>query len=149
MIQIANFERVFIVKVNQFSLIQTDDATRRHELKALHLLMDGDENLSASQLLLALLLRTHLETTSDAGRAAWLKSLLAPPTNNAYDWFREAEQPTDAVFYLLALQLLDFEVAVDFPLEYPLLGIKRSNLPHHYHEEWDQAAVIDSFFLLL
>lgn len=45
MIQIANFERVFIVKVNQFSLIQTDDATRRHELKALHLLMDGDENL--------------------------------------------------------------------------------------------------------
>ncbi len=61
MIQIANFERVFIVKVNQFSLIQTDDATRRHELKALHLLMDGDENLSASQLLLALLLRTHLK----------------------------------------------------------------------------------------
>lgn len=149
MIQIANFERVFIVKVNQFSLIQTDDATRRHELKALHLLMDGDENLSASQLLLALLLRTHLETTSDAGRAAWLKSLLATPTTNAYDWFKEDEQPTDAVFYLLALQLLDFEVAVDFPLEYPLLGIKRSNLPHHYHEEWDQAAVIDSFYLLL
>ncbi|MDN3537267.1 hypothetical protein QPX96_06145 [Limosilactobacillus fermentum] len=43
------------MKVNQFSLIQTDDATRRHELKALHLLMDGDEKLSASQLLLALL----------------------------------------------------------------------------------------------
>ena len=91
MIQIANFERVFIVKVNQFSLIQTDDATRRHELKALHLLMDGDENLSASQLLLALLLRTHLETTSDAGRAAWLKSLLATPTTGLK---KTSNQPT-------------------------------------------------------
>lgn len=137
------------MKVNQFSLIPTDDATRRHELQSLHLLVDGDENLSASQLLLTLLLRTHQETNSEAGRTSWLKSLLATPTTNAADWFKENTQPTDAVFYLLALQLLDYEVAVDYPLEYPLLGIQRLNLPHHYHQEWDQAAVIDSFYLLL
>lgn len=135
--------------INQFSLIKTTPTERIQDLQRLHLLQDGDTALPARDLFARLLLRTHLATTCPAGQAAWLHGLLATPTTDLQAWLAGTEELTDAVFYLVALQLLGYEPARDFPLDFPLLGIKKLNLPHAYHPDWDVSAVIESFYLLL
>lgn len=137
------------MQINQFSIIKTTPEERVSELRRLRLLEEGDEALPGSELFHRLLLRTHLATQAPAGQDVWLRDLLATPTTDLKQWLTSGAELTDAVFYLVALQLLGYEPARDFPLDYPLLGIKRLHLPHAYHEDWDAAAVIEGFYLLL
>lgn len=137
------------MRINQFSIIPTSPADRVTELRRLRLLKAGEEELPASALFARFLTRTHLATSTPAGQTVWLHDLLATPTTDLQQWLASGEELTDAVFYLVALQLLGYEPARDFPLDYPLLGVKRLNLPHAYHEDWNVAAVIEGFYLLL
>lgn len=137
------------MKNNQFAIVPTNLATRKHELTHLHLLQEGDHDLSAKELWLILLSRINPDAHTAAADQEWKNSLLATSDLSIAQWAQSDQPLSDNVFYLTALQLLDFEPALDFQLGQPMAAMQKINLPYEQHPQWDQDAVISAFYLLL
>lgn len=138
------------MKNNQFAIAPAEHQQRMTELQAIHLLQPGEEQqLSPNQLWVKLLTRIHIADHTPALDHEWLNSLLATPDQSITDWLNQNLPLTDRVFYLVALQLLQFEPAIDFAIDDPITGMKKIQLPMEHHEHWTTANVIDAFYLLL
>lgn len=137
------------MKNNQFAIVPTDLATRKRELTQLRLLKDTDQSLSANDLWLTMLSRINPDAHTTAADQEWKNNLLATTDLSITQWAQASQPLTDDVFYLVALQLLHFEPALDFNIDQPLAAVKKINLPFESHETWDQDAVISAFYLLL
>lgn len=138
------------MKNNQFAIAPTDHQTRLIELQRIHLLQpDEERTLSPNQLWAQLLVRIHIADHTKALDQEWLNSLLATPDLSITDWLAKQLPLTNDVFYLVALQLLQFAPAIDFSLDAPLDAMKKIQLPMESHDQWTTANVIDAFYLLL
>ncbi|MEY8293211.1 Xaa-Pro dipeptidyl-peptidase [Limosilactobacillus caviae] len=138
------------MKINQFSITSTTPQERRHELMQIHLLRKNEEQtLTPNAMFETFLPRIHMASAQPIVTKQWFHDLLATPESALDNWFAQNTPLTDEVFYLVALQLLDFEAAVDFSIADPLTTIKKINLPAEYHQHWSTADVIDAFYLLL
>lgn len=138
------------MKINQFSIAKTTPEERRHELMLIHLLRPHEEtDLTPNAMWETFLARIHMASDQPLVTKQWLHDLLATPDLAIDDWLDKGKPLTNNVFYLVALQLLGFEVAVDFNLKAPINMIKQVGLPTEYHDHWSTANVIDAFYLLL
>ncbi|MBB1079521.1 Xaa-Pro dipeptidyl-peptidase [Limosilactobacillus sp. STM2_1] len=138
------------MKINQFSITPTTPQQRRQELMMIRLLRKNEEaTLTPNAMLETLLARIHMASNQPIITKQWLHDLLATPDLALDDWLDKQEPLTNSIFYLIALQLLDFEVAVDFDITDPLTMIKKTGLPTEYHQQWTTTNVIDAFYLLL
>lgn len=138
------------MKINQFSLAPTTPVQRRQELIKIHLLQENEEaTLSPTAMWKTFLSRIHLASQQAAASQQWLNDLLATPTLSIAEWLAKGLPMTDDVFYLVALQLLEFEPAVDFAITDPLVTVNQVGLPHESHQQWTTADIIDAFYRLL
>lgn len=137
------------MKINQFSIITVSPAQQRAELKMLHVLKDGEAALNPAKLWETMLVRTHTGIDSSIPSQEWLHDLLATPQMAIDDWLTTGQPLTSDVFYLVALQLLEFEPGVDFQLDQAVAAWQKFNLPIHQTAEWTSADVIAAFYLLL
>ena len=138
------------MKINQFSITSTTPQARRQELMQIHLLRKNEEqNLTPNAIFEIFLARIHMASAQPIITKQWLHDLLATPDLALDDWFDQNQILTDEVFYLVALQLLDFEAAVDFDITDPLATVKKIGLPVESHQKWTTANVTDAFYLLL
>ncbi|HJA21809.1 MAG TPA: Xaa-Pro dipeptidyl-peptidase [Candidatus Limosilactobacillus intestinipullorum] len=138
------------MKINQFSIAKTNPQQKRAELKTLRLLKgDEEDQLSPATLFETLLTRTHLAVDSPITSKEWLHDLLATPDQALDDWLAAKPALTTAVFYRVALQLLDFEPEIDFQLDQPVTAWQDFNLAMVDTTSWTSSTVIDAFYLLL
>lgn len=137
------------MKNNQFAIMPTSHDQRVKELTTIRLLHDGDLNLAPEELWAKLLVRIHVAGHNVALNHEWLNSLLATSDLSIMDWLDQKHSLTNDVFYLVALQLLQFEPAIDFSIDAPIKAIKDIQLPHEFHDNWTVNNVVDAFYLLL
>lgn len=138
------------MKINQFSIQPTTTTQRQKELQELHLLKTGEvKALTPKALLKTLLTRTHRQCNSPLTGKEWLHDLLATPTYALDDWLINDQPLTSAIFYRIALQLLEFEPGVDFKLNDPLTAWHQLTLPSEQHPTWSSTDVANAYYLLL
>lgn len=138
------------MKINQFSIVPTPTEQRQKELISIHLLKENEaETLSANAMWKALLSRIYPASKQEVAIKLWFHNLLATPDLAIDDWLAKDEAMTDNVFYLVALQLLEFEPAVDFEINDPMTTIKKVGLPCEHHDHWTSTDIINAFYLLL
>ncbi|MGM9891631.1 Xaa-Pro dipeptidyl-peptidase [Limosilactobacillus sp.] len=138
------------MKINQFSIVNVSPRQQRAELTTLRLLKDETESqLAPTALFETLLTRTHLGVNSPLTTKEWLHDLLATPDQALDDWLAANNKLTTAVFYRIALQLLEFEPEIDFALEHPLEAWRKFHLTMVDTDEWTAETVIKAFYLLL
>lgn len=140
---------VDLMKNNQFAIAPTTHETRVAELEQIRLLQPNETALQPNELWDKLLVRIHIADHSKALDHEWLNSLLATPDLSITDWLAQERPMTNDVFYLVALQLLQFEPAIDFSINAPIDGMKKIQLPMELHEQWTTDDIIDAFYLLL
>ncbi len=141
---------VDLMKNNQFAIAPTDHETRVAELQRIRLLQPDElTTLTPNELWTKLLLRIHIADHSQALDHEWLNSLLATPDLSITDWLSQSQPMTNEVFYLVALQILQFEPAIDFSIHAPIDGMNKIQLPMEQHEQWTNNDIIDAFYLLL
>ena len=128
---------VDLMKNNQFAIAPTNHATRVAELERIRLLhSDEITTLTPNELWVKLLTRIHIADHSQALDQEWLNSLLATPDLSITDWLAKLQPMTNEVFYLVALQILQFEPAIDFSINAPIEGMKKIQLPMEQHDEY-------------
>lgn len=138
------------MKINQFSIVPTTPEQRRQELINIHLLAKSDEaTLTPNAMWAKLLSRIYTASKQPAAIQQWFHNLLATPDLAIDDWLAQNTAMTNDVFYLVALQLLEFTPAVDFDIANPLATCKKIGLPTLLNQHWSTATVIDAFYLLL
>lgn len=138
------------MKINQFSIMPTTPTQRRQELVKIHLLRKNEEQeLTPTAMWESLLARIHMASDEPIVTKQWFHDLLATPDLALDDWLNTGKDLSNEVFYLVALQLLEFEPAIDFDITDPLATIKKVGLPAEYHQQWTTTDVIDAFYLLL
>lgn len=134
---------------NQFSIINTRPKQQVEELVKLRLLDPDDTTLPPVALFKSLLVKVMTNGHDQATITQNLHQLLATPDEDLADWLDSGKELTNDVFYLVVLQLLQFEPALDFQLADPLNAITKINLPHKFHQEWTSADVIDGWYRLM
>ena len=138
------------MKINQFSITPTSPAQRQRELARIRLLKkDEPANSTPVDLLKLLLVRTHRACVAPLTAAEWLHSLLATPDRALDDWLADNQPLTSAIFYRIALQLLEFEPGVDFKLTDPQAAWHKLHLPSEEHDRWTATDVANAYYLLL
>ena len=138
------------MRINQFSITPTSPSQRLAELAGIRLLKDDEcEAMDAKALLETLLVRTHLSCTTPLTSTEWLHDLLATPDLAIDDWLASGQGLTNAAFYRIALQLLDFEPGIDFQLADPLTSWHKLGLPLEEHDHWTSSDVANAYYLLL
>lgn len=134
---------------NQFSIVDVKFKQEVAELVSLHLLDDGDTKLAPVDLFRKLLTTTMTNGHDQATITYNFHQLLATPDEDLAAWLDSGQELTDEVFYLVALQLLQFEPALDFQLDDPLKAVTKIHLPHKFYQQWTSEDVIDSWYRLM
>ena len=116
------------MKNNQFGRIDVDQDEEITELKAIHFI---DQNLIADPKAQFedFLRRSFLISNQESTFQQKLGNLLATPNQTAADFFASTEPLTLDIFYLIALQLLQFESGIDFSVIDPQAATAKINLP--------------------
>ena len=96
-----------------------------------------------------LLERINCSCTSEPALKRWRQDVLATPELSLDGWLASKQPLNDEVFYLVGLQLLEFEPAIDFSITDPLAAMDQMQLLHHHFEQWTTADVIAAFYDLL
>lgn len=118
------------MKINQFARVDVPLDVKIQELKKINFYPEQAESLSLNQLYLYFLEKALIEADSQAVLTQKLHGLLATSTCDLYDYLAENEINT-TVFYAVAMQLLEFEVGVDFDIDQPLKKMDEYHLYHH------------------
>ena len=136
------------MKNNQFAIID-----RTHEQKIAELTTIGfltaQPITNTSDLWHQFLSYSFPETKEPAAMQTALTNILATPTQNLLSYIHDDKPITTDVFYLVALQLLQFEADLDFDLSHPLTAIKNMQLPFIDEPILDKNTLIDAWYLLL
>lgn len=116
------------MKNNQFGRIDVDQDEEITELKAIHFI-DQDLIADPKAQFEDFLRRSFLISNQESTFQQKLGNLLATPNQTAADFFASAEPLTLDIFYLIALQLLQFESGIDFSVIDPQAATAKINLP--------------------
>ncbi|KAF0367906.1 Xaa-Pro dipeptidyl-peptidase [Pediococcus acidilactici] len=116
------------MKNNQFGRIDVDQDEEITELKTIHFI-DQDLIADPKAQFEDFLRRSFLISNQESTFQQKLGNLLATPNQTAADFFASAEPLTLDIFYLIALQLLQFESGIDFSVIDPQAATAKINLP--------------------
>lgn len=138
------------MKNNQFAMMSLPFEQQCHELQTIHLLKASESStLTPNQMWQTLLERINCSCTSEPALKRWRQDVLATPELSLADWLASNQSLNDRIFYLVCLQLLEFEPAIDFSITDPLAAMDQMQLLHHHFEQWTTADVIAAFYDLL
>lgn len=118
------------MKINQFAHLEVPYDTKVKELKRINFLDDRMLTMSLNSLFLSLLRKAMLEVQSEAIFNQKLHALLATSELDLAEYLRD-NQIDAAVFYSIAMQLLEFEVDDDFDITKPFEKMDKYQLFHH------------------
>jgi len=118
------------MKNNQFAIEPVDRTTELKELRATHFIDDSidqlDDPIAVWQ---ELLHKTVLEAKSQTVFKQKLNNYLATPEMTLGDFLDSQQALTNDIFYRVAMQLLEFDVDIDFKLDNPIEAMKQIKLP--------------------
>lgn len=139
------------MKINQFAYVPTDHHTIVKELADVHFLTAQTKKMADSVMLYRqFLLKFFIEKQSLATRIQKVANLMATPTLNAYEFTTTQAAVSKLAFYNVGLQLLGFEVGLDFELNDPFSAMKKYRLPMAVVDDTlDRNQVIDAWYKLL
>lgn len=139
------------MKINQFAYVPTDHHTIVKELADVHFLTAQTKKMADPVMLYRqFLLRFFIKKQSLATRIQKVANLMATPTLNAYEFTTTQAAVSKLAFYNVALQLLGFEVGLDFELNDPFSAMKKYRLPMAVVDDTlDRNQVIDAWYKLL
>lgn len=136
------------MKNNQFAIIKRTHQQKINELTTIGFLT-GEPTINVTSLWNQFLTLSFPETTDEETMQTNLENLLATPTKNLLQFILDDEPITTDIFYLVALQLLQFEPDVDFDLQHPLAAMETIQLPFLTATTWNESQLIDAWYLLL
>ncbi|WP_461239887.1 Xaa-Pro dipeptidyl-peptidase [Paucilactobacillus sp. N302-9] len=134
------------MKINQFSLQPTSVAKMIDELMTAAILPSNYQTLSFKELLKQFLLWSFPETKP---QDEILTSLLISKNESVAHFINGNEPFSTNNFYLLALQLLEFDYPTDFSLENPLKTYQDYHLAYYKFSSWGTYELIQAWYLLL
>lgn len=137
------------MKNNQFSIITTSHEQKIAELTNIGFLSSDLHFANSKQLWQHFLQLSYPESSNQGNIDAFMAGLLVTPTQTATDFFQSYEPITTDRFYLVALQLLQFESDLDFNSHNVIASMQKMQLPCLTPAKWDQTTVIDAWYLLL
>lgn len=140
------------MKNNQFARQTADHQTVIKELTRIHFLDDATSHAPTVSTAYRLLLRKAFPHVASENTFAWkLKNYLATPVMDLQDFLSSDLPITADVFYLAALQLLDFLPEVDYDCSKPLDAMTRIQLPMIASDTgaWNREQLLDAWYLLL
>lgn len=115
------------MKNNQFANYTPTFETQIKELKAMKFYIDTETNLTF--LLEQSLDKIFLDYQTTGSKHQKYHSLLATESTSVDDFFKMKKELTPAIFYNIALQLLEFEVGIDFKIDDPFTAMTKIQLP--------------------
>lgn len=137
------------MKNNQFAIQPVSTHQKIAELTQLGFLDDQTDQLTATELWYHFLRHTMLENPSEAGWHAFLTQTLATSDLTLAECRAQQRPVSRHMFQLVALQLLAFEVDVDYDPAHPDVAWRTIQLPALEHALDQPAAIIDAWYLLL
>ncbi|MFT9118282.1 MAG: Xaa-Pro dipeptidyl-peptidase [Sporolactobacillus sp.] len=140
------------MKNNQFARLRADHQTVMNELTRIRFLDSAVKEAPNAAMAYRLLLRKAFTTSqSESTFAAKLTNYLAQPSLNLRDYLSSTHPITAEIYYLVALQLLDFLPEVDFQIDKPIEAMASIQLPmiETENSSWDVADLLDAWYLLL
>ncbi|QAA22435.1 Xaa-Pro dipeptidyl-peptidase [Sporolactobacillus terrae] len=139
------------MKNNQFARLTVDHKTVVNELKAIHFYDDQSIGVTSPTEVYQLLLRKAFLTTKEEGSFTnKLKNYLATPSLDLKDYCASKKPVTTEIFYLVALQLLEFLVTEDFAIDHPVEAMHQMQLPTvETKGNWHKDQLLDAWYLLL
>ncbi|MFT8907745.1 MAG: Xaa-Pro dipeptidyl-peptidase [Lentilactobacillus diolivorans] len=139
------------MKINQFAYVPTDHHQIVKELADVHFLTAKTSKMAdAVMLYRQFLLKFFIETQSLSTRIQKVSNLMATPDENAYQYTTTESKVSKNAFYNVALQLLGFEVDLDFKLTDPLTTMNALKLPiADVDDQLSRDQVIDAWYRLL
>ncbi|PWG00047.1 Xaa-Pro dipeptidyl-peptidase [Levilactobacillus bambusae] len=118
------------MKNNQFAIRPTDLTTAKTELRRIQFLSASNDAISDPiDLWHDLLIRAMPQIHGQSARSQQLQNIMATPSLTLADYLIQSDQLSQTAFYAVALQLLHFQVGLDFDLENPMAAIKKIGLP--------------------
>lgn len=136
------------MKLNQFGLQQVPLETAKQELSALGFLTQ-DIPSAATDLYFNFLKKSFVLVQDEGGFVAKMGNYLATPTKDLATFYQSKEAVTADVFYLIALQLLEFEAGIDFKPEKLQEDLQKINLPTITGDFSQADTMIEAWYLLL
>ena len=136
------------MKLNQFGLQQVSLETAKKELRAIGFLEAASSD-DATDLYFELLKKSFILVQDEGGFVAKMGNYLATATNDLGSFYESKEAITQEVFYTVALQLLEFEVGIDFKPETLEEDLKKINLPQVSGDFSQADTIIEAWYLLL
>lgn len=115
------------MKNNQFANCTPTFETQIKELKAIDLYIATETN--PTHLFEQLLNKILIDYQTIGAKQQKMMSLLATESVSVYEFFTTKKELTPAIFYNVALQLLEFEVGVDFKIDDPFTAMAKIQLP--------------------
>lgn len=139
------------MKINQFAYVPTTHDQIVTELTDIRFLTARTSKIADPVMLFRqFLLKFYLEKQGLSTRVQKVSNLMATPELNAYEYTTSQESVTKLAFYNVGLQLLGFEVGLDFTLDEPLATMKKLKLPiADVPTTLDRNHLIDAWYKLL
>jgi len=116
------------MKLNQFGFKEESFQTAVDELTKIGFL-DEQAPKDVTALWFYLLEKSFPEVTSEGGLASKYRNLLANSTTDLYQFKQENLPLSQEVFYLVGLQLLEFQLTIDFNSDTCLADAKKIGIP--------------------
>ncbi|KRM19646.1 Xaa-Pro dipeptidyl-peptidase [Ligilactobacillus hayakitensis DSM 18933 = JCM 14209] len=117
------------MKFNQFAFVDVPYEQKVTELKRISFLHMSDESLFINNLYELFLRRALCDAISHDAQTNKLKGLLASKNANAYTYIHSSKINAKT-FYVIGLQLLGFEVDLDFTVDDPFKAMDEYQLPY-------------------
>lgn len=136
------------MKINQFAHLAADAETKARELNQIGFLnCDAQHNDDLNHIWIQFILACLPHLKTPAAKKAYLSDLLATSTLDVVE-FKQSQTVDLKTFYLVALQLLDFEADVDFDINDPLASMDKLGL-YHAQQLDDRTNLINALYDLL
>lgn len=148
----AYFSKELNMKNNQFAIKPTDQKTQLKELKQIKFLDDQNVDISNTiDLFKSFLNKAFLSANSPAVFEQKLQALMATDDQDLWEFLNSSTELPVKVFYNVALQLLKFQVDLDFSLNDPLAAMKKIQLSvaEHRTNNFDLDELKSAWYLLL
>ncbi|WP_353485985.1 Xaa-Pro dipeptidyl-peptidase [Apilactobacillus xinyiensis] len=139
------------MKNNQFAIVSNNLKTKKLELAKLNFLDSDTEKIDKPcTLLKEFLLKAFLDTQSNAIKGQKISAILASEDEDALSYLDDNEPLSKIAFYNIALQLLGFQVGLDFEIDDSISKMKEWNLPIDKSKDpMSTDEVISAWYLLL
>lgn len=137
------------MKNNQFSIIKTSHEQKITELTRIGFLSGSFHFANSKELWQHFLQLSFPEVTTKNDMEQLMGGLLATPDTSLTNFLQSYSPLSADNFYLVALQLLQFEPELDFNINKITESMEKIQLPFLTPSKWDQTTIIDAWYLLL